>query len=212
MPYPRTRVQVIERIRRDGQFAASLPSTADMRSTLNEGLAWWWSERAKHERGGVGALVSTATATPGQTYVAMPSAQRHVRQVYRQGQRDPALALTRIAYGNPVQEPPLPGVWWPEQRAADGQVIELRPTPSTAETITIIGTSAPPSWTDDVGTVDLVDEDHERAIVDLIRARIHFRDDEAKRQAAEVAAARSLADAMGNVTPQTPTHWRMWQR
>jgi len=204
---------VIERLRRDGQFQGSLPSDADLRLDINEALAWWWSELSKHERSGVGSLVSTVVATPAQSFVAMPAAQRHVREVYREAFPEwPAHPVTRIAYGRPTQEPPSPGVWWTEYRASDGQVIELRPTPATAETITIVGTSAPPSWTDDIGEVDLVDELLERALVDVTRARIHFRDDAAKLQAAQQAAGQSMAEALKLHVPQTPTHWTMWLR
>lgn len=212
MPYLRTRVQVGERLRRNGQFSASLPNAADLNADLNEGLAWWWSVLARDERAGIGSLTSTVTATPAQSFVAMPAVQRFVYEVRRQGYRDPATPTTKNAYGNPGTEPGLPGVWWPEYRVAGGQVIELRPTPTSAETITIIGTSAPPSWVDDIGAVDLIDEVHERAIVDVIRARVHFRDDEAKRQAAERAAAMNVTNAMGWSVPQTPTPWTMWQR
>lgn len=212
MPYLRTRVEVNARLRLDGQFGASLPSTADAYADLNYTLAWWWTLLARDERAGVGSLTSTVTATPGQSFVAMPATQRLVREVYRAGYDWPAEATTKIAYGRPTYEPSLPGCWWPEYRLTPGQVIELRPTPTSAETITIVGTSAPPQWANDVGTVDLLDEDHERAIIDVTRARIHFRDDEAKRQAAERAAAENLMNAKGWSVPDTPTRWYMWQR
>jgi hypothetical protein len=212
MPYLRTRLEVAARLRLDGQFGASLPSTADAYADLNYTLAWWWTLLSREERAGVGSLTSTVTATPGQSFVAMPATQRQVREVYRAGYDWPAVATTKIAYGRPTYEPSLPGCWWPEYRVTPGQVIELRPTPTSAETITIVGTSAPPQWTDDVVTVDLLDEDHERAIVDVTRARIHFRDDESKRAAAERAAADSLRDSKGWSVPDTPTPWHMFKR
>lgn len=212
MPYLRTRVEVNARLRRDGQFANSLPSTADAYADLNETLAWWWTLLSREERAAVGSLTSTVTATPGQSFVAMPATQRLVREVYRAGYERPAEPTTKTAYGRPTYEPSLPGCWWPEYRVTPGQVIELRPTPTTAETITIVGTSAPPQWTNDVGTVDLLDEDHERAIIDVTRARIHFRDDEAKRQAAERAAEANLRDAKGWSVPDTTTPWWMFKR
>lgn len=211
MPYLRTRLEFAARTRRDGQFQGSLPSTADLYDDMNEALAWWWSVLSRNERDGMGSLTSTVTATASQSYIAMPATQRHVREVYRDGYDYAATELTRRAYGNPSQEPALPGAWWPEYRAADGQVLELRPTPTSAETITIVGTSAPPSWGDDDDTVDLIDEIHERAVVDVTRARIQFRDDEAKRQAVEQAAAKSVTDAKGYHVPQTATPWWMWQ-
>jgi hypothetical protein len=213
MPYLRTRVEVAARLRRDGQFPGSLPSTADVNADLNETLAWWWSVLARDERAGIGSIVSTVSTVALQSFVALPAAQRHLREVYREQFPDvPALATTRLAYGQPTTEPPLPGVWWPEYRAAQGQVIELRPIPTAIEVVTLIGTSVPPSWANDATTVDLIDEVHERAIVDVTRARIHFRDDGAKLAAAQQAAARSLVDAMGYHVPQTPTPWTMWQR
>jgi hypothetical protein len=212
MPYLRTRLDVAARLRRDGQFPGSLPSTADVYADLNETLAWWWSLLSRNERDGIGSLTSTVATVAGQSFVAIPTAHRHVRKVYREGYPLPAIEATRMAYGNPPTEPSLPGVWWPEYRVTPGQVIELRPTPTAIETVTIEGTGTPPAWANDGTTVDLIDEVHERAIVRKTAADIHFRDDEAKRMAAQQAAERTVLDALGYHVPQTPTPWWMFQR
>ena len=212
MPYLRTRNTLRARLRRDGQFGNSLPSDTDANSYLNEAIAWWWGVLSRHERSGIGTILNTAAATPGVGFVTIPASQRHLREVYRDGQRDPAIPTTKLAYGNPFAEPSLPGVWWIEYMVSNGQIVQLRPTPSTAETITFVGTSEPPQYANDVATIDLISEEHERAIVDVTRARIHFRDDEAKRAAAEQTAARSVAEFLGMDVAQTPTHWSMWLR
>lgn len=212
MPYLRTRLQVAARLRRDGQFSASLPLTADVNADLNETVAWWWSILCKRESSGIGNLETTVVATAGQDFIAIPATMRQVHQLYRPGFDYPAVRFSRNAYGRPLVNVLAPGVWWPEYRAADGQVIEIRPVPTTAETITLLGTSAPPQWTDDVGTVDLIDEHHERAIIDVTRARINFRDDQAALAQALQAAENSLPGALSYEVPQTPTPWTMWQR
>lgn len=212
MPYLRTRLEVAARLRRDGQFSAGLPLTADVYSEMNATVAWWWSILSKRESSGIGNLETTVVATPGQDFIAIPATMRQVHELYRPGFDYPAVRFSRNAYGRPLVNVLAPGVWWPEYRAADGQVIELRPVPTSAEVITLLGTSAPPAWGDDDDTVDLIDEHHERAIIDVMRARINFRDDQAALAQALQAAENSLPGALSYEVPQTPTPWTMWQR
>ena len=211
MPLRKTRVEMRARIRRDGQFRGAQPTDDELDSYAYESISWWWTLLGRQGRSGVGQVVETVVATPGQSFVLLPDSIRAIDRVTRSDwEYGGPVDTTRIAQPSEPHlfEYCLPGVYWEEYRAVEGQLVELRPIPETAITVTLQGLSEPPpKWTDDIETIDIIDETHERALVDVTIARASYRDDKAARDRAIASAQVTLAEAVTAMVDRGPTHW-----